>query len=346
MDTKDSHPSPSAQQFPQLSVVAPCYNEAESLAEFLRRTIQAVRSCVREEYEIVLVDDGSTDRTWSLMAEAAGSDERIRAFRLSRNLGHQRALTAGLFQCRGERVLVIDADLQDPPELLGDMMALMDRGADVVFGRRRARAGETWFKSVSAALFYRLLSRLSDVPIPLDTGDFRLMSRRMLDVFRSMPEDFRFIRGMVSWIGMTQVPILYDRDPRYAGETGYSLRRMLRLALDAIAGFSVLPLRLAAVTGACTGLGAFLLLFYALISWLMGVTVTGWTSLASLVLILGSAQLVVLAVFGEYLGRLYLETKRRPLFVIQDAIHPIPSDVDARRAAPQVSAATASVPSL
>lgn len=272
-----------------------------------------------EEYEIVLVDDGSADDTWSLIAAAAAHDKRIRGFRLSRNFGHQRALTAGLFQCRGARILVIDADLQDPPELLSEMMAVMDRGADVVFGQRRARAGETRFKSASAAMFYRLMSNLSDVPIPLDTGDFRLMTRQVLDVLCSMPEDFRFIRGMVSWIGMRQVPFLYDRDSRYAGETGYSLIRMVRLALDAITGFSVIPLRLAAIAGACTGIGGLLLLVYTLTSWALGAVVSGWTSLASLVLILGSIQLLVFGLFGEYLGRLYLEAKRRPLFVFRES---------------------------
>lgn len=310
--------------------MAPCYNEADSLGEFLRRTTAAVQACVGEDYEIVLVDDGSADRTWALMVEAAAQDPHVRGFRLSRNFGHQRALTAGLFQCRGERILVIDADLQDPPELLSEMMAQMDQGADVVFGQRRVRAGETMFKNASAAMFYRLLNRLSDVPIPLDTGDFRLMSRQVLDVLCSMPEDFRFIRGMVSWIGMRQVPLLYDRDSRYAGETGYSMLRMFRLAFDAITGFSVLPLRAASIAGACTGIGGLLLLIYTFTSWALGAVVSGWTSIASLVLILGSIQLLVLGLFGEYLGRLYLEAKRRPLFVIRDGTDTVVAAAPAR----------------
>jgi dolichol-phosphate mannosyltransferase len=213
---------------------------------------------------------------------------------------------------------VIDADLQDPPELLTDMMALMDAGADVVYGQRRGREGETRFKSMSAALFYRILKRLVDVDIPVDTGDFRLMSRRVLDVFVSMPEEFRFIRGLISWIGMKQVPLLYDRDARLAGETGYSLVKMLRLAVDAVTGFSIIPLRIASYAGLVTGAMSMLLLAYTLGSWLLGRTVDGWTSLASIVLVVGSVQLLVLGLIGEYLGRLFMEAKRRPLFVVQE----------------------------
>lgn len=324
-------------QPPKLSVVAPCYNEADSLGDFLRRTTTAVHACVGEDYEVILIDDGSADGTWALIAEAAVHDQHIHGFRLSRNFGHQRALTAGLFQCRGERILLIDADLQDPPELLPEMMAQMDRGADVVFGQRRARVGETMFKNASAAMFYRLLNRLSDVPIPLDTGDFRLMTRQVLDVLCRMPEDFRFIRGMVSWIGMRQVPLLYSRDSRYAGETGYSLLRMLRLAFDAITGFSVLPLRVASIAGACTGIGGLLLLVYTFTSWALDVVVSGWTSIASLVLILGSIQLLVLGLLGEYLGRLCLEAKRRPLFVIRDSTDTVVAAESAREKVKELS---------
>lgn len=237
--------------------------------------------------------------------------------KLSRNHGHQLALTAGLTQCRGDRILVIDADLQDPPELLADMLALADRGADVVYGQRRTRKGETRFKTATAAMFYRLLRRLVDIDIPLDAGDFRLMSRRALDVLNNMPEHHRFIRGMVSWIGMRQVPILYDRDARYAGETKYPLRKIIRFAIDAITGFSVAPLRLASFLGVIAAGLSLLLMIYTLGSWLLGSTIAGWTSLTSIVLLIGSVQLIVLGIIGEYLGRLYVEAKRRPLFVIE-----------------------------
>ncbi len=260
------------------------------------------------------------DRTWEVLRALSATDPTVVAVKLSRNHGHQLALTAGLTQCRGERVLVIDADLQDPPELLGAMLAMLDAGADVVYGQRRSRAGETRFKTATAAAFYRLLRRLVEIDIPLDAGDFRLMSRRALDVLNAMPEHHRFIRGMVSWIGLRQVPILYDRDARYAGETKYPLRKMIRFALDAITGFSVAPLRLASVLGGVAAALSLLLMIYTLGSWLLGHTTPGWTSLSSIVLLIGSVQLMVLGIIGEYLGRLYIEAKRRPLFVIETVV--------------------------
>ncbi len=299
-----------------LSVVVPCYNEEDSIPEFYRR-MTAAAQCAVPAFEIVFVDDGSSDRTWSILRALAETDAHVTAVKLSRNHGHQLALTAGLTQCRGDRILVIDADLQDPPELLEPMLALLERGADVVYGQRRTRMGETRFKTATAAIFYRLLRRLVDIDIPLDAGDFRLMSRRALDVLNSMPEHHRFIRGMVSWIGMRQVPILYDRDARYAGETKYPLRKMIRFAIDAITGFSVAPLRLASFLGVVAAALSLLLMCYTLGSWLVGSTIAGWTSLTSIVLLIGSVQLIVLGIIGEYLGRLYVEAKRRPLFVIE-----------------------------
>jgi dolichol-phosphate mannosyltransferase len=216
----------SAGRKPHLSIVAPCYNEEACLPEFHRRVENAARAVVGDDYEIVLVNDGSRDRTWRVIQDLVAADPHLIAVNLSRNYGHQLALTAGLQICRGARILVIDSDLQDPPELLGDMMQRMDDGADVVYGRRRTRDGETWFKKTSARLFYRLLRRLIDVDVPADTGDFRLMSRRVLDQLNAMPEHYRFVRGLVSWIGFQQVPLDYDRDPRFAGETHYPL--MLR----------------------------------------------------------------------------------------------------------------------
>ena len=302
-----------------LSIVVPCFNEQDSLPEFHRR-MSAAAGATGEAYEIVFVDDGSSDRTWEVLRALSATDPTVVAVKLSRNHGHQLALTAGLTQCRGERVLVIDADLQDPPELLGAMLAMLDAGADVVYGQRRSRAGETRFKTATAAAFYRLLRRLVEIDIPLDAGDFRLMSRRALDVLNAMPEHHRFIRGMVSWIGLRQVPILYDRDARYAGETKYPLRKMIRFALDAITGFSVAPLRLASVLGGVAAALSLLLMIYTLGSWLLGHTTPGWTSLSSIVLLIGSVQLMVLGIIGEYLGRLYIEAKRRPLFVIETVV--------------------------
>jgi glycosyltransferase involved in cell wall biosynthesis len=301
---------------PRLSVAAPCYNEAAGLREFHRRMTQACMAAVGESYEIVLVDDGSQDATWTEIEGLAAIDRHVIAIRLARNYGHQIALTAGLQNCAGERVLIIDADLQDPPELLLEMMRKMDEGADVIFGQRRRRRGETRFKTLTAAVFYRVLQRLVDIEIPVDAGDFRLMTRRAINVLNGMPEQYRFIRGMVSWIGLRQVPLLYDRDPRFAGETGYSLSKMVRFALDAVTGFSVLPLRLASYLGLIMGIVSLAMLTYALGSWAFGQVVPGWTSVTAIVLVIGSAQLFVLGIFGEYLGRLYMEAKRRPLFVI------------------------------
>jgi dolichol-phosphate mannosyltransferase len=238
---------------------------------------------------------------------------------LSRNHGHQLALTAGLTFARGERILVIDADLQDPPELLPEMMRLMDEGAEVVYGQRRRRQGETRFKTLTAKLFYRLLEYLTDVRVPTDTGDFRLMSRRSLDILNSMPEQSRFVRGMVSWIGLNQVPLLYDREPRFAGQTKYPLLKMVRFALDAVTGFSIVPLRVASILGMVMGATSVVMLSYTLGSWAFGRTVEGWTSLTTIVLTASSVQLLVLGILGEYVGRLYMQSKGRPLFIVDTA---------------------------
>ena len=305
----------------QLSIVIPCYNEEACLAELHRRISAAAKAAVGESYELVLVNDGSRDDSWALMQRLGESDPRLLAINLSRNHGHQLALTAGLDLCSGEKILIIDADLQDPPELLGDMLAAMEsQQADVVYAVRRARAGETRFKKATASLFYRILSKLTDVPIPLDTGDFRLMSRRALDALLSLPEQARFIRGMVAWIGFRQVPFLYDRHERHAGDSKYPIGKMLAFALDAITGFSTAPLRWASHFGlALVGVSA-LLLAYIAISWLNGSTIQGWTSMMLVTVVLGAVQMLVLGMIGEYLGRLYIEAKRRPLYIVADVI--------------------------
>lgn len=304
-----------------LSVVAPCFNEERNLPSLLERLTRVCRSVAGSDYEIVLVNDGSRDGTWTAIRAAAAEDRHIVGANLSRNHGHQLALTAGLTLCRGDRVLIIDADLQDPPELLGEMLQLMERQqADVVYGQRSDRQGESKFKTVTAALFYRIFRRLVDIDIPMDTGDFRLMSRRALNVLNAMPEHHRFVRGMVTWIGFRQVPIRYRRDARHAGTTGYSIRKMVRLALDGITGFSVRPLRLASWLGIGFGVLGMAGLVYTFIAWIIDQTVQGWASLMTVVLLMGSVQLLVIGVLGEYLGRLYLESKRRPLFIIEDVV--------------------------
>jgi polyisoprenyl-phosphate glycosyltransferase len=237
--------------------------------------------------------------------------------RLMRNHGHQAAASAGLSFARGERVLLIDADLQDPPELLADMMRTMDEEeADVVFGQRIARAGESAFKLASAAVFYRLLSRLAAVPIPMDTGDFRLMRRRVVDALGAMPEQGRFLRGMVSWVGGRQVALRYERQPRHSGVSGYPLAKMARFAVDAITGFSTVPLRLATWLGFGSCVVAFGLFAATLAMWANNRTVLGWSSIMACIVFFGSVQLIVLGILGEYVGRLFQEAKRRPLFLI------------------------------
>jgi dolichol-phosphate mannosyltransferase len=302
-----------------LSVVAPCFNEEQGLMEFHRRMSAAIAAAGETSYEIVLVDDGSRDATWTVIDYLVDLDPHVVGIKLSRNHGHQLALTAGLSRCRGDEVLVIDADLQDPPELLAEMRSTRRRTeADVVYGRRIARSGETWFKKASAAVFYRVLARLTDTDIPVDTGDFRLISGRVARLLARLPERDRFVRGLVSWAGFRQVPIDYSRDGRFAGETKYPLRKMLAFASDAILGFSMFPVRLAGIISACFFVALLALLGYVAVSWMFLTTVPGWTSLAIIVLATSAVQMFTLSVIGEYVGRIYIEGKRRPLFIIEE----------------------------
>jgi polyisoprenyl-phosphate glycosyltransferase len=303
----------------KLSIVVPCYNEEACLGMLHERLSAAARNAVGDDYEIVLVNDGSRDESWPMMQRIAAEDPLVVAVNLSRNHGHQLALTAGLDLCRGDNILIIDADLQDPPELLAAMMDVMrEQQADVVFGVRKSRAGETAFKRATAHGFYRFLSRATEVDIPVDAGDFRLMSRRALDALLAMPEQARFIRGMVAWIGFRQVPFAYDRQERHAGETKYPLGKMVRFALDAITGFSSAPLKLASHAGLALSIGSLLLIIYIAYAWLVGRSIQGWTSLMLVVVVLGAVQMFVLALMGEYIGRLYNEVKRRPLYIVQE----------------------------
>ena len=314
---------PMIQERPALSVVAPCYNEEGVLPEFVRRTAAVLDGLGQGKgisTEIVLVDDGSRDGTWAVITEAAARDPRVVGVRLMRNHGHQLALTAGLSVCRGERILIIDADLQDPPELLPDMIALMDQGAGVVYGRRRKRAGESLFKRASAAAFYRLIGRMTDVEIPSDAGDFRLLTRRVLDLLLAMPERHRFIRGMVAWIGGKQVPLLYDRQARAAGESKYPLSKMIRFAVDAITAFSVVPLMASMTIGWVMALVGLAFFAYSIVGWFLGANLPGWTSLMAALGLLGGMQFLMLGIIGAYLGRLYDQSKGRPLFMIRDIV--------------------------
>ena len=304
---------------PALSIVVPCFNEEACLSALYDRLTAAAKKAAMDDYELVLVNDGSRDGSWPIMQRLAKADGHVVAVNLSRNHGHQLALTAGLDLCRGDTILIIDADLQDPPELLSEMLkAMRSEGADVVYGVRRSRSGETAFKRATAHGFYRLLSRATEVDIPLDTGDFRLMSRRALDALLAMPEQARFIRGMVAWIGFKQLPFAYDRQERFAGATKYPLAKMVRFALDALTGFSSAPLKLASHAGLALSALSLLLILYIAYAWIAGQSIQGWTSLMLVVVVLGAVQMFVLALMGEYIGRLYNEAKRRPLYIVQE----------------------------
>ncbi len=310
----------------KISVVVPCFNEEAGIPELINRIVGVVEKLPSYEFEIMLINDGSKDHTWDKITEFINKYSIITGVNLSKNHGHQIALTAGLSVCSGDLIFVMDADLQDPPELLPDMLKIMqEEQADVVYGQRRHRAGESFFKLITAKMFYRLLSSLTSVEIPVDTGDFRLMTRRVLNVFLNMPEHNRFIRGMISWIGFRQVPLLYDRDARFCGETKYPLRKMIHLAVDAITAFSIKPLRIGVmlgVFGCFVGVG---ILIYCLCSFFAGHVVSGWTSLLSAIVIMGSLQLFLIGLIGEYIGKVFIEAQNRPMFTIAEVKRPVSS---------------------
>lgn len=300
-----------------LSVVVPCYNEEESLGELHRRIKAACAAAPISSYEIILINDGSRDATVSIMQDLAKIDPNLVAIDLSRNHGHQLALTAGLAEAKGDFIFILDADLQDPPELLTPMLERARAGVDVVYGKREIRTGETRFKLLCASLFYRLLSWLSDIPIPRDTGDFRLMTRRVLEQLLAMPEQDRFIRGMVAWIGFRQEAFLYKRDPRYAGVTKYPFHKLLKFAFDAISSFSIKPLRISMLFALMGAALAALLGLFSIWAYFFHHTIVGWTSIATIVTFFSSLQLICIGVIGEYVGRTYIQVKRRPLFIIR-----------------------------
>ena len=303
-----------------LSIVVPCFNEETGIGELVRRCCQSAVSAVGDGYEFILVDDGSTDGTWAAITSEIAHHANIVAIKLSRNYGHQVALTAGLSAVRGGAVFIIDADLQDPPELLTDMLKKMqESGADVVYGQRKSRAGDSWFKTSSASLFYRLLERSTDILIPVDAGDFRLMSRRISDIIAQMPERDRFIRGMVASIGFKQIPFPYDRQQRYAGSTKYPLSKMIRFAADAFLGFSMALLRFSSLAAFALLVALVGVAVYSIYAWAYLEVVPGWTSIMISIIVVSLFQLIALSVIGEYVGRIYLSTKNRPLFII-DAI--------------------------
>jgi dolichol-phosphate mannosyltransferase len=304
-----------------LSVVVPCYNEEAVIEETHQRLIEVLRRLDDLEYELIYVDDGSRDRTAAVLEQLHAADESVRVLRFSRNFGHQMAVTAGVEHAMGDAVVLIDADLQDPPEVILRMVERWREGYHVAYGVRTDRDGETAFKLATAKGFYRVMNRLSETSIPLDTGDFRLMDRKVVQALQAMPERDRFVRGMVSWVGFRQVAVPYRRAPRLAGESKYPLFRMLGFALDGIASFSVAPLKLATWMGFVTSGLALVGIIYALVLRLFtNMWVTGWTALFIVVLFMGGVQLLSLGIIGEYVGRIYGETKRRPLYLVQERL--------------------------
>lgn len=308
-------------QHESISIVVPCYNEEEVIGETFKRLQQFCSELQSLEVELIFVDDGSQDRTRALLKDFAGLDPRVRVVGFARNFGHQVAVTAGIDAATGDAVVLIDADLQDPPEVIHEMIAKWREGFDVVYGTRTERVGESAFKLATARSFYRLLNRLSDVQIPLDTGDFRLMSRAVVDTLRAMPERDRFVRGMVSWVGFRQIALPYRRAERFAGVSKYPLRKMIKFATDGILSFSSKPLQLAVGMGLTSASIAMLGIAYALyMRMFTSVWVEGWTAMMIAVLFIGGVQLICIGILGEYVGRIYNEIKQRPLYVVQEYI--------------------------
>jgi dolichol-phosphate mannosyltransferase len=303
----------------EISVVLPVFNEQDGLPELYRR-VKGVLVATGLPHEMIFVNDGSRDRSWERILAMATEDRDVKAVNFSRNFGHQVAITAGIDVSSGATVVVMDSDLQDPPELIPELYKKYREGFDVVYAQRRKRQGETWFKRATATFFYRLIRRMTTIDIPVDTGDFRLMSRRVVDDLKRLQEQSRFVRGLVTWVGYNQTPVLYDRDRRYGGETKYSIGRMMKFAFDGITGFSSQPLRLASHAGLLCAAASLALMVALMVYKVAGGTglVPGWTSLAVAVLFLGGLQLLAIGILGEYVGRIYEEAKQRPLYLVRD----------------------------
>jgi polyisoprenyl-phosphate glycosyltransferase len=319
--TGTTHSRPERLGTALLSVVAPCFNEEPVVRETHAQLVATLERLANVHFEILYIDDGSRDGTLTILRDIQQHDERVRVVSFSRNFGHQIAVTAGLEHAAGDAVIVIDADLQDPPEVIPKMIERWRAGVDVAYGVRTEREGETRLKLLTAKAFYRTLNRLSDVDIPLDTGDFRLIDRKVVDAFLAMPERDRFVRGMVAWVGFRQEAVPYRRAARRAGITKYPLKKMLGFATDGILSFSLVPLRLAVYMGFAASGIALLGILYALLRRLLtDVWVPGWTLLFIAVLFLGGVQLIFLGVIGEYVGRVYGEVKHRPLYVAKERL--------------------------
>jgi len=305
-----------------ISIVVPMYYE-ENVADECYKRLKKVMNDNNINYEFIFVNDGSKDRTFEILNKIAEEDNNAKIISFSRNFGHQIAVTAGVDKAKGDAVVVIDADLQDPPELIPKMIDLWNDGYKVVYAKRKKRKGESFFKLFTAGIFYRILDRMTDIDIPLDTGDFRLMDRDVVNVLKTMKENNRFVRGMVSWVGFKQTPIEYERDERFAGETKYPLKKMIKFASDGIVSFSAKPLKIMGSLGMFCVSISLIIFLYALIRKLTNDVnvVSGWASIMTAVTFLGGVQLLSISVLGEYIGRIYDESKGRPLYVIEKEVN-------------------------
>lgn len=304
----------------QVCVLVPAHNEAETLPELFQRLTESLDGHAAS-WQLLIIDDGSSDSTWSVVKDLRKADERVSGLRLSRNFGKEIAMSAGLERARGDAVVVMDADLQDPPELIPDMLDKLAEGYDVVYGQRVERPGESWLKRLTAHLFYRIINLMSRTPIPKDTGDFRVLSRRAVNALNRLPEHHRFMKGLFAWIGYRQVALRYHRDPRLAGRTKFNYLKLWHFAVDGITSFSATPLRVATIIGLVASVAAVVYGLVIIIKTLAyGDPVQGYPSLMVTVLFLGGAQLLALGIMGEYLGRLFDETKRRPLYLVDEEL--------------------------
>jgi dolichol-phosphate mannosyltransferase len=306
-----------------ISIIIPCFNEEKVLADTYRRISTVLRCREGTEYELVFIDDGSTDRTPGILKELVRHDAHVNVIRFSRNFGHQPAVSAGIRSCRGALAVIIDADLQDPPEVIPEMIKqLLDTRSNVVYGVRTRRKGETLFKRVACNLFYIILNKLSEVPLPVNTGDFRIIDRTIIDHFNRLEEHNKYIRGLISWMGFKQTPFYYERDPRYAGVPKYTLKKLIRLASTGIFYFSKKPLQIATGFGFLSVAAGFLLSLWILSSKLLSprYIVSGWTSMVLVVIYFGGVQLLTIGILGHYIGSLFDEIKRRPEYIVDQTV--------------------------
>lgn len=307
----------------KISLVIPMYNEQEVANESYKRITSVLQELKNYEYEIIIVDDGSKDNTLNIIEEIAQKDEKLKIISFSRNFGHQAAVTAGLKETTGDAVVIIDADMQDPPELIKDMILLWEEGNDVVYAVRKKRKGESAFKVLTAKMFYKILYSLSDVKIPKDTGDFRLVDRKVVDVINSLPEHNKYLRGLFSWVGFKQKPIKYDREERKAGKTKYPLKKMMKLAYDGIISFSTKPLKLIGIIGMISVVMSIIVLIYVIFSYMFKCNnlVPGWASIMVSILFFAGVQLISIWIMSEYMARIYDESRNRPEYIINKKIY-------------------------